>query len=336
MNEFFYNYGLFFAEIATAVIAIFIVVAGVIGISTKGKIKSKEKIEINNLNDKFTDLKNAINDETLSKEALKELKKQEKIQAKKCKAEKNKSAKIEKNRIFVLNFDGDIRATEVENLREEITAILTAATPKDEVVVKIESGGGMVPHYGLAASQLQRIRARNIPLTVCIDKIAASGGYMMACVGTKILAAPFAIIGSVGVVAQLPNFNKLLKKHDVDFEQITAGEYKRTLTMFGENTVKGREKFQEEVNEAHELFKSFIATNRSIVNIEAIATGEHWFGTRALDLRLIDDITTSDDYLLRASEKSDIFEVTYTIKKSLMEKFSLSMRSNFEKIFAII
>lgn len=343
MNEFLYNYGLFFAEVATAVIAILIVVGGIIGITSKGKMKSKEKIEIINLNDKFTELKNAINDETLSKEALKEIKKQEKAKQKQEKitaknlkknSENSKISPTIKNRIFVLDFNGDIRASEVDNLREEITAILTSATPKDEVVVKIESGGGMVPNYGLAASQLQRIRERNIPLTACIDKIAASGGYMMACVANRILAAPFAILGSIGVVAQLPNFNKLLKKHDVDFELITAGEYKRTLTMFGENTDKGREKFQEEINEAHELFKNFVAQNRSIVNIEAIATGEHWFGTRAQELRLIDDITTSDDYLLRASEKSDIFEIKYSIKKSLLEKFSLGMRNMFGKIYS--
>lgn len=336
MNEFIYNYGLFFAEIATTVIAILILVGGIVGITTKGKIKSKEKIEINNLNEKFTDLKDAINSETLSKEALKELKKQNKIQAKKNKATKNNCNKITKNRLFVLNFNGDIKASEVENLREEITAVLTAATPNDEILVKIESGGGMVPHYGLAASQLQRIRQRNIPLTVCIDKIAASGGYMMACVGARILAAPFAIIGSVGVVAQLPNFNKLLKKHDIDFEQITAGEYKRTLTMFGENTEKGREKFQEEVNAAHELFKTFITTNRPFVDIDSIATGEHWYGTRALELRLIDDIITSDDYLLRAFERSDIFEIKYSIKKSLIEKFSLSIQNSISKFLAKI
>ena len=108
--------------------------------------------------------------------------------------------------------------------------------------------------YGLAASQMQRIRDKKLKLTVCVDKVAASGGYMMAVVADKIIAAPFAVLGSIGVLAQVPNFHRLLKKHDVDFEMLTAGKYKRTLTMFGENTDKGREKFQEDIEDTHVLF----------------------------------------------------------------------------------
>jgi len=230
-----------------------------------------------------------------------------------------------KRRVFVINFDGDIRALTVENLRQEISAVLTIATPRDEVLVKIESAGGVIHGYGLAASQLQRIRNRNIPLTVVVDKIAASGGYMMACVANRILAAPFAIIGSIGVITQLPNFNRFLKRHNIDFEQVSAGEYKRTLTMFGENTDKGRKKLQEEVEEAHELFKSFVIANRPIVDIHAIATGEHWLGTRAKELKLVDEIMTSDDYLMLACDEADLYEITYTTKKNLLEKLTSSV-----------
>ena len=148
-------------------------------------------------------------------------------------------------------------AHEVESLREEITAIISIANPsKDKVLIRLESGGGVVHGYGLAASQLQRIKSAGIPLSVAIDKVAASGGYMMACVADEILAAPFAIVGSIGVIAQIPNFNKILKKNDVEFEQITAGEFKRTLTLFGENTDKAREKFREEIEQTHDLFKT--------------------------------------------------------------------------------
>ncbi|MGK3627588.1 protease SohB, partial [Acinetobacter sp. A11] len=160
-----------------------------------------------------------------------------------------KEAKIRRKnnqKIFVLDFKGDIQASAVENLREEITLILaTAKAGRDRIVVRLESPGGMVHGYGLAAAQLVRLRDAGFHLTICVDKVAASGGYMMACIANEIIAAPFAIVGSIGVVAQVPNFNRLLKEHNVDFELYTAGQYKRTVTMFGENTPEGKAKFEE-------------------------------------------------------------------------------------------
>ena len=229
----------------------------------------------------------------------------------------------------MINFKGDIKASEVESLREEITSILTVVKTSDEVVLILESSGGTVHGYGLAASQLKRIRDREISLTVAVDKIAASGGYMMACVANKIIAAPFAIIGSVGVLAQLPNFHRLMKKYNIDYEQLSAGEYKRTLTLFGENDDKDREKFQEELEDTHELFKEFIKDNREQVDIDKIATGEHWYGKRALDLQLVDELITSDDYLYTAAADADadIYEIAQIRKKPVSEKlFSLGMK----------
>lgn len=346
MNTFFTHYGIFFAETITLVVAILVSLVGILAIINKGKMKGKERIEITKLNEKYEELRVTLQQETCNKAELKSIKAQEKLKAKQEKAaqKKNKKKKttatsiIEKprRRIFIIDFNGDIRASEVENLRQEVTSILTIATPKDEVVVKIDSAGGLVHGYGLAASQLKRIRDRNIPLTAIVDKIAASGGYMMACVADRILAAPFAIIGSIGVISQLPNFNRFLKKHDIDFEQISAGEYKRTLTLFGENTNKGRKKLQQEIEEAHELFKSFVATHRSSVNINAIATGEHWFGIRAKELRLIDDIITSDDYLLEASDKADLYEIDYVVKKPFMEKISTSIHKTATKLLSVV
>jgi serine protease SohB len=184
----------------------------------------------------------------------------------------------------------------------------------------LESHGGMVHAYGLAASQLQRIRDRHIPLTIVIDKVAASGGYMMACVGHKILAAPFAIIGSIGVIAQLPNFNRWLKKNLIDFEQVTAGEYKRTLTLFGENTDKDREKLKQDLEEIHSHFKQFIVHNRPQVNIQEVATGEHWLGEKALQLKLVDGLMTSDDYIMSATDQFDVYSIQYHSKKPLAER----------------
>jgi serine protease SohB len=214
----------------------------------------------------------------------------------------------------------------VTSLREEVTAVLTVATPDDEVFVRLESGGGMVHAYGLAASQLNRIRERNIPLTVAVDKVAASGGYMMACVANRVIAAPFSIIGSIGVVAQIPNFHRLLKKHDVDFEQFTAGEFKRTVTMFGENTDEGRAKFRKEVEDIHLLFKDFIQKHRPNVDIVKVSTGEYWPAIRALEHDLIDELKTSDDYLLDKNETADIFQIRYSTRKNFLEKLGFQMQ----------
>ncbi|MDP3560078.1 MAG: protease SohB, partial [Legionellaceae bacterium] len=241
---------------------------------------------------------------------------------------KTKSQKKEhKPTLYVLDFDGDIKASQVENLRETITAVLSIATRKDEVVLRLKSPGGTVNGYGLAASQLQRIRDKNIPLTVCIDTIAASGGYLMASVAHTILAAPFAIIGSIGVVAQLPNFHRFLKNHQVDVELLTAGEYKRTLTLFGENTAKGREKFQEDLEAIHTLFKAYLQKNRPALDIAKVSTGEHWLAQDALHLHLVDDIKTSDDYLCEKLKDFNLFQVSIYQKPTLSEKlFKPAMR----------
>ena len=238
----------------------------------------------------------------------------------------------DKKRVFVLDFHGDIKASACDNLREEISAVLSLATSADEVVVKLESGGGMVHSYGLAASQLARISNKKIPLTVCVDKVAASGGYMMACVADKIIAAPFAVLGSIGVIAQLPNFHKLLKKNNIDYEMFTAGEYKRTVTMFGENTDKGREKFKEDLEDTHVLFKEFVSEHRPQVDIAKVATGEVWFGRRAMEVNLVDSLYTSDEYLLAQAENADIYEVSYSFKKSLPEKLGIAAQGAVDRL----
>jgi serine protease SohB len=242
----------------------------------------------------------------------------------------------EKGRIFVLDFDGDVEASAVENLREEISAIVSAADEGDKVLLRLESPGGMVHAYGLAASQLTRIKDAKLELIIAVDQVAASGGYMMACVADKVLAAPFAVIGSIGVVAEVPNFHRLLKHNKVDYETHTAGEYKRTLTMFSENTDAARKKFKQELEETHDLFKHFITQNRPALSIEKVATGEHWYGTQALELGLIDGIQTSDDYILQAANDNDIFQVTFEMKKPLSQRLSLSVQGAVEKGFMSI
>ncbi|MBJ9935137.1 protease SohB [Acinetobacter pittii] len=238
-----------------------------------------------------------------------------------------KEAKIRRKnnqKIFVLDFKGDIQASAVENLREEITLILaTAKAGRDRIVVRLESPGGMVHGYGLAAAQLVRLRDAGFHVTICVDKVAASGGYMMACIANEIIAAPFAIVGSIGVVAQVPNFNRLLKEHNVDFELYTAGQYKRTVTMFGENTPEGKAKFEEELQQTHVLFKHFVEKYRPQLNVDKVATGEHWYGEDALDLNLVDKLQTSDEYLLALLPQHDVYVINTRKKATLGEKLGL-------------
>lgn len=326
--EYVAEYGVFFAKFITVVIVFAVIAIGAFLLIFRSKGGIDGQINITNLNQKFKNINLILKSQILPKHEFKKFIKEQKAEEKKKeKAEKTSGADELRKKLFVLNFKGDIRATEVSSLREEITAVLNVADTKDEVLVVLESAGGTVHGYGLAASQLKRIRDKGVFLTVAIDKVGASGGYMMACVANRIIAAPFAIIGSVGVLAQIPNFNRLLKKHNIDFEQISAGEFKRTLTLFGENTDKDRRKMKEELEETHHLFKEFIRENREQVDIDKIATGEHWYGRRALELKLVDELKTSDDYLVSAVNDSDIYEITYIRKKPISEKiFSFGVR----------
>lgn len=336
--EFLYELGLFAAQtllIVVAVVAIVLVIAGVAG--QKNRSPDEGYIEVKSVNDRFDVYTGAIRDLAETEEASKLREKHQKKSAKaKAKAEKArlKAAKkeatdsvtvvSERPRTFVLDFEGDVMASQVDALREEISAILPNVQEGDEVVLRLESPGGVVHGYGLAASQLSRIKDAGVTLIIAVDKVAASGGYMMACVGDRILAAPFAILGSIGVVAQLPNFHRLLKKNDVDFEQFTAGEYKRTVTMFGENTDKGRRKFENELEETHGLFKQFVSANRPAVNVDKVATGEVWYGSQALSEGLIDAISTSDSYLQSQAVDRDVFEVRYRRKQKLAERMGFA------------
>ena len=339
MIEFLFDYGLFAAKLATIVIAILVVVVVSVMATLRVRKSRKGHIETTRVNDEIDAMRIAldagVSDPDTFKLHLKQKYRQEKLERKARRKALKLSARGDadgetqtevKPRVFILDFKGDLRALAVARLRKEITAVLSMARPDDEVVVRLESHGGMVHAYGLASSQLQRIKEHDIGLTVCVDKVAASGGYMMACVANKILAAPFAILGSIGVVAQLPNFNRLLKKHDIDFEMITAGEYKRTLTILGENTDKGREKLTEEVEDIHLLFKEFVTQHRPGLDIDRVATGEAWFGQRALDLSLVDELITSDEYIAKACEAADVFEVRYVERKPLPERLGIVLQ----------
>ncbi|MCC5813017.1 MAG: protease SohB [Ectothiorhodospiraceae bacterium] len=321
------DYGLFLAKTVTLVAAVLLVAGTLIGLASRGRDRPREQLKVRKLNDRYRDMEQALRHALMARKQFRSLMRQRK------KEDKHKPAG--RKRVFVLNFHGDLRASAVENLREEVSAILTLADPgQDQVVARVESAGGLVHSYGLAASQLARIRDREIPLTVAVDKVAASGGYMMAAVAGHIQAAPFAVVGSIGVVAQIPNVHRLLKKHDVDYELLTAGQYKRTLTVFGKNTEEGRKKFQEDLEATHGLFKAFVARYRPQLDLEKTATGEHWFGEQARELGLVDSLRTSDDLLMELARSHDLYEVTFRRKQPMSKRVTLAVENTLERLIA--
>jgi serine protease SohB len=353
--DFLYEYGLFLAKVVTFCVAAVVVIGFLVMAGQNRRQLSKAgHIEVRNLNEEFEDMTDTLDHAMMDKFQLKQLRKSQekadKLQTKQDKADAKKQAKqikaegssglgeealpATKKRTFVLDFDGDVKASAVEFLRHEISAIISVAKVTDEIIMRLDSSGGMVHTYGLAASQLGRINTANIPLTICVDQIAASGGYMMACMANHITAAPFALVGSIGVVAEVPNVHRLLKKHSIDVEVLTAGEHKRSLTIMGENTRKGRDKFVEDLQQTHGLFKSWVKQQRPQLDLEQVANGDVWYGQQAIDLGLVDAVGTSDEVLQQAVKDSDVLLIEYVAKKTMGEKFgiaaatSLSLFSN--------
>ena len=325
MTDMLLGYVLFFAETLTVVVGLGALIGLVAALARRDS--GTEHLEVRCMNRALEDLERSVRREVLP---AKRYKADEKARKKAEKARAKSHSQTERRRIFVLNFRGDIKASAVASLRHEVTAVLSTAKRGDEVLLRLENSGGLVHEHGLAASQLLRLRERSIPLTVAVDKVAASGGYMMACVADRVVAAPFAILGSIGVLLQLPNFRRMLDCGGVDFEQIKGGEFKRTLTLFGSNTEAERTAAQAQVDDTHALFKEFVSEYRPDLSIDRIATGEHWYGKRALALKLCDELTTSDDYLLAASENADLFELRYVIKKKLGGKLIAAVDAAFE------
>jgi len=327
MSEFFIEYGLFLLKTITFVVAIVVVVGTVAAASRKAG--SQEGLEVDNLNKKYQDLANGLRKVILKKD---EWKAEAKAEKQRLKAEAKSAA--QRPRSFVIDFKGDLKASAVPSLREEVSAILAVATKDDQVIVRLDNHGGVVHEHGLAASQLARIRQREIPLLICVDKVAASGGYLMACMANRIYAAPFAILGSIGVIAQIPNFNRMLDSHGVDFEQITAGDYKRNVTMFGKNTDEDRAKLKEQLEDVHTLFKAAVSEYRPDLDLSKIATGEHWYGTQALELGLADEIRTSDELLAELAQERDLYSLVFKVKQPLQKRLMGSVDGVIEKLDA--
>lgn len=330
------QYGLFLAKIATVVVAIAVIAAIIVNLAQRKK--QRGELRVTNLSEQYKEMREELAvalldgpQQKLWHKAQKKKLKQE-ARAAKARAKLGSTEPNGKPRAWVLDFKGSMDAHEVSSLREEITAVLATAKARDQVIIRLESPGGVVHGYGLAASQLQRLRDKQIPLTVAVDKVAASGGYMMACVANKIVSAPFAILGSIGVVAQIPNINRFLKNKDIDIELHTAGQYKRTLTMLGENTDEGRCKFREDLNDTHQLFKDFVHKMRPTLDIEQVATGEHWYGVQALEKGLVDAVETSDELLLGLIDSHDVISVRYQQRKKMFDRFTGSAAESADRL----
>lgn len=337
--EYLFDYLLFLAQAVTIVAALLLILSAVVSLGHKRQDHEGGHLEVRKLNDRLLDLRHAVEDSILNDAELKVQRKRE-IKEDKAEVKAQKKAAGEdtvKPRLFVLDFDGDVEAGRTEFLRTEITAVLTLAKPQDEVLLRLTSPGGMVPHYGLAASQLHRIRKQGIPLVVAVDTVAASGGYLMAVVANKVIAAPFALVGSIGVVAEVPNVHRLLNKYDVDWDVYTAGQYKRTLTIFGQNTEEGRKKFVEELEDTHALFKEFVTEHRPALDLSTVATGEAWYGQRAIEKNLVDELCTSDEYVNAACEDRDVFEVQWIEHRKPLDRILGEIRglvSRVARLFA--
>lgn len=325
MTEFFADYGLFLLKAITIVAAIAVVIGAAAAAGKRAA--QQEGLEVESLNKKYRQLARALKQAVMKKSDWKAEAKAEKSR------DKADAKSAEKRpRAFVIDFKGDLKASAVPSLREEVSAVLEVATPDDQVIVRLENFGGVVHEHGLAASQLVRIRDQEIPLTVAVDKVAASGGYLMACVASKIVAAPFAVLGSIGVIAQLPNFNRMMDSHGIDFEQITAGKYKRNVTIFGKNTDEDRAKLKEELEDVHALFKGAVSKYRPDLDLDKIATGEHWYGARAIELGLVDEIRTSDELLAELAKDRDLYRVAYKMKMPLQRRLLSSVDNALERV----
>ncbi len=293
-----------------AMIALVVVIPIIFGARTQKR--REEDVKVSSLDERFdlmeAQIRVATDGAKGAKAFLKERKKAAKLH--------DDSAK----RVYLVAFKGDPMASGHAAFARKITAALMAARAgKDEIVVTLHSPGGLVSAYGLMAAQMQRVRRAGVELTACVDQVAASGGYMMAVVANRIVAAPFAVVGSIGVVAQVPNVNRLLKKIDVDYEELTAGEHKRPISVLAPITDEGREHFRHKLEETHVAFKDFVRENRPALNVEAVGDGDYWYATDALKLGLIDAISTSDEYLMNQRGKARLFVSDAPEKKTLMK-----------------
>ncbi|CAM3292844.1 protease SohB [Halomonas lysinitropha] len=328
MSEWLTEFGMFVAQLVTLVVIVGLAVAVIL--RARGETGERTRLRLDELNSTRRNRRRRMQLAASQPGARKRLAKAFRRDDKEHDRRSRKGEGEASATVWVLDFHGDIKASGTGQLAEEVSAVLAVAGEGDEVVIRLESAGGLVHGYGLAAAELDRLRQGGLSTTVCIDKVAASGGYLMACAADQLRAAPFAVIGSIGVIAQLPNLHRLLKRHDIDMEVLTAGRYKRTLTVFGENTEEGREKFREDLETTHTLFKRHVAERRPELDIESVATGEIWYGSDALRLGLVDALGTSEAYLVERMQQARIISLKLEHKQKLSDRLGMAVSRGVE------
>lgn len=280
-------------------------------LSRKGKAQNEQKIALKSYEKRYYEALTPQVREFVEKKDLTALKKAQKA------AQKEKGSCL-----YVIDFDGDMQASNTVQLAETTSCLLPLLRSTDKVLVRVKSSGGLVPHYGYAASQLSRLRSK-ASLTVAIDHIAASGGYLMACVAHEIIAAPFAIVGSIGVVGLVPNVHPLLKNHGIDVHEHTAGEYKRSLSPWAAVTPEKVQRYEHELSMTHELFQEFVQQYRPNLEPEVLQTGEYRYAARSVgDTGLVDKVQSSDDFIAEHLPKYHVIFVTCREEKSVWQRLS--------------
>ncbi|KZX82185.1 hypothetical protein A3715_00045, partial [Oleiphilus sp. HI0009] len=273
------------------------------------KKNSDGRIIVKSLNEEYQEIQDAL----LKFKPLKPIKSSS---IRKFKASPNKQS------IFVLDFKGDKTASSVGSLSKEVSAILSVAKPNDEVFLRLESPGGTITGYGLASQQLIRLREAGIRLVVSVDEIATSGGYMMAAVGDRIIASPTSMLGSIGVIMEVPNFYNLLDRAGVQFHQFTAGKHKRLVSMTNKIGDAAKDQINQDLEKSHELFKNHVHTYRNSVNLESVSHGDVWSAKYCLDNKLVDDLMTSEAYLFDRASRANIFHISWDVERSFSDKLS--------------
>lgn len=220
--------------------------------------------------------------------------------------------------VFVIDYVGSMMASEVVYLTAKIDAIILKSNKDDEVVINITSPGGAVSGYGLVASQIKRLKTAGLKITATVDTVAASGGYMAAVVSDEIIAAPFAMVGSIGVVANVMIYEELLKNIGIQTNVYTSGDSKRTVVPSRVPNAEEEAKLEAQLEEIHSRFKDHVLSFRPDIDEDKVFTGQAFLAADAINFGLVDKIGTSDELLLNLYKDGHrLIEVQFIIEENI-------------------
>lgn len=173
------------------------------------------------------------------------------------------------------------------------------------IVLRVDSPGGTVAASEEIATYVKECEK---PVVVSVGDVGASGAYMISSQADSIWANPGSSVGSIGVIAQIPNVSGLLDMVGVEFQTFTAGEYKDAGSAYRDLTKEEEALIQGEVEEAYDQFIDIVAEGRGLerAKVEELAIGWTWSGVRAKELGLVDEVGTYRDALEDAAERGGI------------------------------